>query len=156
MGIDARKYAGSRFLKLEDVRDKTLVEQIAAVNMGKWDRLNLVFESGSQIGLNTASVRALMDVFGYECDDWKGRWVEIYAGQSKDQNGNLIDAAMVRPHLNDNHTEPEQVEAPTLATPIKPNKIARRASAEMGRQFKTADDGPFNETGNPFNDDIPY
>jgi hypothetical protein len=41
-----RKYSGASFLKINDVRDGPLQETIPGVKSGKYDKANLVFESG--------------------------------------------------------------------------------------------------------------
>jgi hypothetical protein len=98
MGIDIRKYASKgKFYKLEEVFDEPAREQIAIIKDGQFDRLNLVFESGRQVGLNKTSVGELMREFGDDEKDWIGRFVLLTAGQVKNQFGEPTDALIVRP-----------------------------------------------------------
>jgi hypothetical protein len=99
MGIDLKKYVKGRFYSLAEVFDQKPAprEQIGVVKDGAYNKPVVVFESGRQASLNQASLGILMRDWGDEPDDWIGRWVELTAGQTKDQNGNTIDALIVRP-----------------------------------------------------------
>ena len=81
------KYAGSSFIKLDDVHDKQpLREQIAVVKEedGKFgQRLILVFESGRQLSLNKTSVGNLIRDIDQDFDTWVGHCVEVNAGEDR-------------------------------------------------------------------------
>jgi hypothetical protein len=96
---NARKYAGSSYIRLDDVYDKPpLHEQIAVVKEedGKFgQRLVLVFESGRQLSLNKTSVGVLINEISPDFDTWTGHRVEVYAGEVDFQHGKA-DAVLVR------------------------------------------------------------
>jgi hypothetical protein len=95
----ARKFAGSRFIKLDDVMDHApLREQVAVAKTedGKFgERIVLIFESGRQISLNKTSVGNLMSALGEEIEGWEGQYVKIFAGTVKGPNG-TTDAVLVQ------------------------------------------------------------
>jgi hypothetical protein len=131
MGIDLKKYVKGRFYSLAEVFDQPAPrERIAAVKDGQYGKPVLVFETGRQAALNQASLGILMREFGDDPNTWIGKWVEPTAGQTKDQNGNLIDALIVRPA----DAAPSSVKPSSLPT-ARPK--ARPSSAEMN------DDIPF-------------
>jgi hypothetical protein len=87
-----RKYAGSRYLKLEDLLDKPpLRERIGLVKIedGKYgERVVLIFEpSGHMLSLNKTSVGNLLRDFGEDDADWLGKLVEVYAGEVTTKDG---------------------------------------------------------------------
>jgi hypothetical protein len=93
---DARKYAASSFIKIEDVEDKPMRECIVHVKEGQYGKLEALLESGRKLGLNGTSVGALMSEFGTDYEKWSDKDIEIYAGQVKYQ-GSLKDAVLARP-----------------------------------------------------------
>ena len=44
--MDMRKFSGEHFIKVDDVRDGAIQGQIAVVRQGKYDKQDLVLESG--------------------------------------------------------------------------------------------------------------
>jgi hypothetical protein len=50
--MDMTRFSGSTFLKVDDVRKGSRKERIAVVNIGKYDKPDLVFESGKKFSLN--------------------------------------------------------------------------------------------------------
>jgi hypothetical protein len=79
--MDTRKYAGPTFIGLGDVNGGALREQIAVANPGKYDKLNVVFESGDILSLNATNVKILQKAYGVDSDLWIGKKVELYAGE---------------------------------------------------------------------------
>jgi hypothetical protein len=79
--MDTRKYAGPTFIGLGDVNGGALLEQIAAVTVGKYDKLNVFFESGDILSLNATNVKILQKAYGVDSDLWIGKEVELYAGE---------------------------------------------------------------------------
>lgn len=96
MGINMKKYAGETFLKVADVRDGPLQLQIAAVREGKFDRPDLVFETGDVLSLNATNTKILMRAFGSDSDTCIGKWIELYHGEIEYQ-GHMQEAVLVRP-----------------------------------------------------------
>ena len=68
--MDMRQYAGSCFLKFEDVRDAPRVEKIQDVIPGKYDKPDLKFESGDCLSLNATNCKTLVRAFGDDSRDW--------------------------------------------------------------------------------------
>jgi hypothetical protein len=79
--MDTRKYAGPTFIGVGDVNGVALREQIAVVNTGKYDKLNVVFESGDILSLNATNVKILQKAYGFDSDLWIGKEIELYAGE---------------------------------------------------------------------------
>jgi hypothetical protein len=56
--MDMRKFSGEHFIKVDDVRDGPLQEMIAGVKLGKYDKPNLVFESGNLLSVKLKTIRS--------------------------------------------------------------------------------------------------
>jgi hypothetical protein len=93
--MDMRKFSSGRFYRLEDVRDGPVTEAIAAVKMGKYDKPDLVFESGSMLSLNATNNAALVRAYGPNSDDWIEKEIELFQGEIEYQ-GKAQDAVLVR------------------------------------------------------------
>jgi hypothetical protein len=91
-----RKFNGESFLKVSDVRDEPLRETIANVKVGKFDKPNLVFETGELLSLNATNNHTLIRAYGPNSDDWTGKEVELYAGEIEFEK-KPVDAILVRP-----------------------------------------------------------
>jgi hypothetical protein len=75
-------YAGTRFIKVEDVADGPIEAVIADVTMGSYDKPVITFTNGDQLSLNKTNCRALIDVLGTDdSDHWIGHKVELYQGE---------------------------------------------------------------------------
>jgi hypothetical protein len=87
----AGKFAGSSYIKLEDLKNKPpLRERISFVKEedGKYGaKLVLFFESGKKLSLNTTSVGNLIRDISEDCDDWPRHDFEVFAGEVDFQNG---------------------------------------------------------------------
>jgi hypothetical protein len=107
--VDARKFFGVTFAKLEDVDDGPEQKVVAAVEEGKFEKLNLIFDDGSALSLNATNTRALSKAFGPETDDWPGHAVELYAGeieyQGKPQPAVLVRSISAAPAANDDKAD---------------------------------------------------
>ena len=86
--MDMRKYSGETFIKVDDVRNGPVRVQIAVVKEGKYDKANLVFESGEVLGLNSTNNRTLIRAYGPNSDDWIGKEIELYLGEIIDKHVN--------------------------------------------------------------------
>jgi hypothetical protein len=62
--MDMRKYAGENFIGVDDVRNEPLQVQIRVVKEGKFDKPNLIFETGELLGLNATNTRILVRSYG--------------------------------------------------------------------------------------------
>lgn len=94
--MDMRKFAGKSFIKLADVSDGPLTDTIAAVRPGKFEKPNLIFESGAALSLNATNNKALIRAYGPNSEDWIGKEVELYGGEIEFQN-RMMPAVLVRP-----------------------------------------------------------
>jgi hypothetical protein len=94
--MDMKKYCGTSFIKYDDVRNRPVIQTIAEVVEGNYDKPNLKFESGRQFSLNTTNCRTLTEAYGPKSADWLGAEIELYPGRIK-FNGSENDAVLVRP-----------------------------------------------------------
>jgi hypothetical protein len=83
--MDMQQFAGSGFIKFDDVRDGPIRSKIANVEPGKFGRPVVVFDNGRKLTLNTTNVTTLIRALGPHSRDWPGYVVECYAGQTKYQ-----------------------------------------------------------------------
>jgi hypothetical protein len=79
---DMSEYAGSRFIKYDDVAGAPRRETIAAVRKGDFGRPVLVFASGFQLTVNTTNARTLVDAYGKDPRNYIGAVVEAYPGDT--------------------------------------------------------------------------
>jgi hypothetical protein len=128
MGLNMKKYAGETFLKVADVRGGPLLLQIAVVREGKFDKADLVFESGDILSLNATNTKVLMRAYGSDGDDWIGKEVELYQGEIE-YNGAQHEAVLVRP----------------VSPPVKPTD-----------QKKPAAKSPVQSAAGDMDDEIPF
>ena len=80
MGRNMRKFAATEFVKVEDLRDGPRQETIAEIVDGKFERLDIIFESGARMGLNGTNTLTLCNAYGDDDEDWIGRVVELFVG----------------------------------------------------------------------------
>lgn len=107
--MDMSKYAGQSFIKLTDVRDGPIQEQIAAFGMGKFDRPVLTFENGDALSLNQTNVRVLIRAYGKDGRSWVGHTIELYAGETEFE-GKTQESVLINPV-----SKPTQEQATTAA-----------------------------------------
>jgi hypothetical protein len=91
-----RKYAKTSYYKLDHVRGGPKLEVIKEVKDGKYDKPDLIFESGNILSANKTTVSALIDAFGDDSRSWADSAVEVYQGHTSDPNGNLVDCVLAR------------------------------------------------------------
>lgn len=105
--MDVRKHLGGMFIKVDDVRDGALRRQIAAVKEGKYDKPDVMFETGEMLSLNATNTRILMRAYGPDTEYWIGKEIELYAGEVEFQK-KMQPSVKVRPlsaPRNANHVE---------------------------------------------------
>jgi hypothetical protein len=92
--MDMSQYAGEHFLKVDDVREGPLRLRIAFAREGKYDKPDLVFESGEVLSLNATNLRTLIRAYGRNSEDWAGKDLEAELGQvmfqGKPQDGVIV------------------------------------------------------------------
>jgi hypothetical protein len=94
--MDIAKFAGRKFVKVADVGNGPLRARIAAVNEGKFEKPDVVFETGDTLSLNTTNARILMRAYGPDSDDWIGKEIELTLGTIEFQN-RPQEAVIVKP-----------------------------------------------------------
>jgi hypothetical protein len=107
--MDMKKYAASRFIGVEDLRDGPRQEAIVSIEPGKYDKPVATFESGDQLSLNKANVRTLMKAYGEDSRNSVGCIIELFIGPAK-YNGDPIESVVVKPI-----SPPKPLEAQTSA-----------------------------------------
>jgi hypothetical protein len=94
--MDVTKYLGSLFLKVEDVRNAHREVLITDCSLGQYDKLDLTFDGGDRLSLNTTNVRTLARAYGRDSDEWVGKTIELYIGKTE-YRGEEQDSILVRP-----------------------------------------------------------
>lgn len=94
--MDMRKFSGEHFIKVADVEDDPIRAVIAVVKMGKYDKPDLVFESGDVLSLNATNNQTLVRAYGANSDDWIGKEVQLLLGEIEYQ-GRMQKAVKVKP-----------------------------------------------------------
>jgi hypothetical protein len=79
--MDMRKFSGSQFVKCADVSSGPIREKIAGVEVGKYNKPNITFESGAILSVNATNARALIRAFGRDSESWIGNDVELFLGE---------------------------------------------------------------------------
>jgi hypothetical protein len=93
--MDMSKYAGSSFIKVDDLVGGPVQKVIASIEEGRYEKPVVTFEDGSKLSLNGTNVGTLIRAFGKNAEDWIGQRIEIYAGTLR-YNGNDNPAVLVR------------------------------------------------------------
>ena len=94
--MDMRKFSGSRFIPVDDLRDGPREELIISVELGKYGRPVVTFESGDKLSLNATNVNTLIKAYGPNHEDWIGCAVELAIGPLK-YNGVDKEGVVVKP-----------------------------------------------------------
>jgi hypothetical protein len=95
--MDMTKYVGGLFLKVDDIKASGPVHvKIVDVSEGRYDKPDLTFEDGTQLGCNATNGRALAKTWGFNSDDWIGKEVELVVGEIQYQ-GKPQEAILIKP-----------------------------------------------------------
>jgi len=137
--MDTQKFSGGSFVKVANVKEGPIKERIGTVTLGKWDKPNLVFESGNLLSVNATNNQILMRAYGRNSDDWAGKEVELYLGEIEFQ-GTPREAVLVRP----------------ISPPLKPAERTKPLSEpKAGRpEAKPEQQKPKAPKDDPFNDSV--
>jgi hypothetical protein len=117
--MDMRDFKKPRFLKVADFQKGPQQMRIEGVLPGKYDKPNLVFESGDKLGLSATNLDILAAAYGWESDSWIGHTVELFVGEGE-FGGKPVDMVLLKPI-----PEAEAEGAETAKEPAKkkaPNK----------------------------------
>ena len=113
--LDMRKYAGSSFIGVEDVRGSSREETIVSIGEGKFDKPVASFESGAKFTLNATNVTTLIRAYGPNDQDCIGCTIELSIGTLK-YNGKDQEGVVVQPI-----SPPKPVEARTPVPKTPPD-----------------------------------
>src|SRR5262245_18325965 len=94
--MDIDKYSKDVYIKVDDLVDGPRREKIVDVLDGKYDKPDVLFESGNKLGLNATNRRTLKRAYGRETNAWAGRVVELYIGEVRFNNESR-ESVLVRP-----------------------------------------------------------
>jgi hypothetical protein len=125
--MDMRAFKKPRFLKVDDFRNGSRQMRIAGVLSGKYDKPDLVFETGDKLGLSATNIETLAEAYGWESDSWADRLVELYVGKGK-YDGEDIDMVLVKP-ISKAEREETAKEPAKKKAPNKPPQLAKPAGS---------------------------
>jgi hypothetical protein len=93
--MDMSRYASSSFIKVDDLAEGLEEKVITEIGEGKYEKPVVTFIDGTKLSLNGTNVRALINAFGPNDEDWIGQRIELYAGTVK-FNGKDTPSVLVR------------------------------------------------------------
>jgi hypothetical protein len=79
--MDMVKYTGSAFLKVGDVKEAPRRVIIDAIEIGKFDKPNVILDDGTKLSLNATNTRALVAAYGKDSNGWINKEIELFAGE---------------------------------------------------------------------------
>jgi hypothetical protein len=94
--MDMRKFAGEQFIRVDDVRDGPISVQVALIKEGKFDKPDMIFETGEILSLNATNTKILVRAYGPDSEAWIGKQIDLALGQVEFQK-KLQDAVIVKP-----------------------------------------------------------
>jgi hypothetical protein len=94
--MDMRRYSGDHFIKVDDVRERPIEAQIAVVKAGRFDKADIVFETGDILSLNATNTKILVCAYGPNSEDWIAKSIEMFLGEVEFQK-KMQEAVVVRP-----------------------------------------------------------
>jgi hypothetical protein len=148
--MDMRKYATDHFVKTDDVRDNPIEDQIAVVKDGKYDKPNIVLESGDVLSLNATNRKMLVRAYGNESDLWIGKTIRLFLGmieyQGADHEAVLVEP--ISPPIKKKKTKDDGSKpAPDFDDPIpsllKPEQKTKPKEQAKPRGDMTDDEVPY-------------
>jgi hypothetical protein len=84
-----RKFAATEFAKVDDLRGGR-EETIAEIVDGKFERPDIIFESGARMSLDGTITLTLCNGFGDSDEDWIGCVVYLFVGANRDQGVDMV------------------------------------------------------------------
>jgi hypothetical protein len=85
--VDRSKYAGSAFIRFDDLTGSPQQKLIVNVEEGQYDRLVATFDDGTCLSLNKTNVRTLIRAYGQDDQNWIGQRVELSQGTVSTKDG---------------------------------------------------------------------
>jgi hypothetical protein len=121
--MDMRQFKKPRFLKVDDIRSGSRQMRIAGVLQGKYEKPDLVFESGDKLGLSATNIDILAEAYGWDSNMWVGHVVELSAGKGQ-FSGKEVDMVLLKPISKAEVEGAETAKEPTKKkTPNKPPQL---------------------------------
>jgi hypothetical protein len=120
--MDMSEYAGSRYLKVKDVKDGPIRVKIARVELGKYAKPDLHLDDGSILSANATNVRILCRAYGNDDAGWTGCEIELALGEIEFK-GAMQEAIIVNP-----------------ITPAKPKGEGAAKAAKKAKASRDLDD----------------
>jgi hypothetical protein len=122
--MDMSEFAGSRFLKVQDVKGGPLRAKIVRVDLGKYNKPNIHLDDGSILSANATNVRTLCRAYGADSDRWIAKEIELTLGTIEYQ-GEDQEAIVVKP------ISPPEPKDEGAAKSAKAGKTKSSKSSEM-------------------------
>jgi hypothetical protein len=95
--VDARRYAASAFVSVEDIRGSGPVNKtIAAVTVGRFNKLDALFDDGTTLSLNKTNTKTMVLAYGADTEAWIEHVVALSVGPIEFQ-GRMQDAVLLAP-----------------------------------------------------------
>ncbi len=107
--MDMRRYAGETYIKVDDVRAAPLGLKVAVVKTGKFDKPEIIFETGEIFTLNAGNTKILVRAYGANSDSWIDKEIRLKLGKAP-YKGDMVDSVVVEP-ISPPITEAEKAEA---------------------------------------------
>jgi hypothetical protein len=134
MGLDMSKYV-KKFIRLSDVKDGPLTKRIARVEEGRYNKPDLIFDTGESLSLNVTNILTLQEAYGTDADDWIGKKIELYEGEVTFEE-KLQAVVLVRP-ISPGLTLEEKL------TPVAAKAAAKPVGKDKADNRDIGDDIPF-------------
>jgi hypothetical protein len=95
--MNMKEYAGDMYLRVEDIRDSGPKRmKIDDVEEGQFDKPVLRLSDDTLLSINSTNAKTLIRAYGEESDDWLGKVVELYIGETQ-YRGAPKDSILVKP-----------------------------------------------------------
>jgi hypothetical protein len=95
--MDVRTFRKPRFIKIEDIKlSGPRVERIVGLKEGKFEKPELILESGDMIGLSATNIDILARAYGFESEQWAGHQIRLYVGEGE-FNKKPIEMVLIEP-----------------------------------------------------------
>jgi hypothetical protein len=91
-----RKYAGSSFIRVDDVRDRPIQAKIVEFTEGNFGRPVLLLDTGRRFTVSKTNVDILIAAYGDDDADLIGKRIELFFGFTKYQ-GAEKESVLVKP-----------------------------------------------------------
>jgi hypothetical protein len=78
--MDVRRFIGGSYRKPADLGDETVELTIVDVEEGSWNKLDLTFDDGSKLSVNSTNGQMLARHYGINSEQWIDKVVALKAG----------------------------------------------------------------------------